>query len=106
MVAGFAAPALAMPSVAKVVMMIAIYLAIMGFLHHNRAFSPGLGALSKFAVASGIVSFWILASPVMAFAKGNVGPVIFAVLMAGFLASVKQRLKKRLTVQSTEPLGS
>jgi hypothetical protein len=94
MVIGFTVPALPVLALAKVVVMLTFCLAFLGFLHHNRAFDPGLDPLSKFAVASGIISFWILASPLMALAKGNVGPFVFAVLMAGFLASVQKRLKK------------
>ena len=94
MVIGFTVPALPVLALAKVVVMLTFCLAFLGFLHHNRAFDPGLDPLSKFAVASGIISFWILASPLMALAKGNDGPFVFAVLMAGFLASVQKRLKK------------
>ena len=106
MVVGFAAPSLPLPGVAKVVVMLTVYLGFLGFLHHSRAFDPGLDSLSRFAVACGIISVWVLASPLMALAKGNVGPVVFAVLTAGFLASVQKRLKQRLAVQSGKPLGA
>jgi hypothetical protein len=96
MVASFAAPALPVPGVAKVVMMLAVYLGFLGFLHYSEAFKPRLDPLSKFAIACGIISFWVLASPLMALAKGNVGPVVFAALMAGFLVSMQKRLKNRL----------
>ncbi len=36
-------------------------------------------------------------------AEGNVGPVVFAVLMAGFLASVRERHKQELASQSMKP---
>jgi hypothetical protein len=96
MVASFAAPALPIPGVAKVAMMLAVYLGFLGFLHHSGAFDPGLDPLSRFAVACGVISFWVLASPLMALAKGNVGPVVFAVLTAGFLARARKRLRKEL----------
>jgi hypothetical protein len=102
--ASFAAPALPVPGVAKVLVMLAVYLGFLGFLHHSRAFDPGLDALSRFSVACGIISFWILASPLMALAKGNVGPVVFAVLTAGFLASMQKRLKRGLT--ASKPMGA
>jgi hypothetical protein len=98
MVASFAAPALPVPGVAIVLIMLIVYLGFLGFLHHSRVFEPGLVPLSRFAVACGIISFWVLASPLMAVAKGNVGPVVFAALMAGFLVSMQKRLKKRLAV--------
>jgi hypothetical protein len=98
MVAGFAAPALPMPAIAKIAVMMTVYVAFLGFLHHNGAFDPGLNPLSKFAVASGMISFWILISPLTAFGKGNVGPVAFAVLVAGILATMHQRLKRGLSV--------
>jgi len=96
MVVGFAAPALPMPGVVKVVLMLTVYLGFLGFLHRRRAFDPGLDPLSRFAVACGVISFWVLAAPLGALAKGNVGPVVFAVLTAGFLVSVHKRLKTGL----------
>jgi hypothetical protein len=98
MVAGFAAPALPVPPIAKVAIMMTAYAAFLGLLHHNRAFDLGLDPLSKFAVASGIISFWILVSPLTSFGKRNVGPVAFALLVAGILASMHKRLKKGLAV--------
>lgn len=104
MIVGFAAPALPMPGVVKVVLMLAVYLGFLGFLHRRRAFDPGLDPLSRFAVACGVISFWVLAAPLGALAKGNVGPVIFAVLTAGLLASAHKRLKTELA--NSKPLGS
>jgi hypothetical protein len=103
MIVGFAAPALPMPGAVKVVVMLAVYLGFLGFLHRSGAFNPSLDPLSRFTVACGIISFWILASPLMALAKGNVGPVVFAVLAAGFLASAHKRLKTELA--NNKPLG-
>jgi hypothetical protein len=94
MVAGFAAPALPIPGVAKVVVMLAVYLGFLGFLHYSGAFDPGLDPMSRFAVACGVISFWLLASPLMSLAKGNVGPVVFAVLTAGVLAGARKRIKE------------
>jgi hypothetical protein len=96
MVACFAAPALPVPGTAKVAVMLTVYLGFLGFLHRCRVFDPGLTPLPRFAVACGIISFWVLASPLMAIAKGNVGPVIFALLMTGFLASMRKRLQAGL----------
>jgi hypothetical protein len=93
MVAGFAAPELPLLAIAKVALMIAVYSAFLVLLHHGGAFTPGLDPPSKFAVASGVISFWILISPLTAFGKGNVGPVAFAVPMAVFLASMHTPLK-------------
>jgi hypothetical protein len=103
MVVSFAAPALRMPGVAKVVVMLAAYLGFLSFLHHNQAFDPGLPPFARFAIACGFISFWFLASPLMALAKGNVGPVVFAVLTAGLLASARKRLKTG--VASRKALG-
>jgi hypothetical protein len=104
-VAGFAAPALPVPAIAKAAVMMTVYAAFLGLLHHSRAFDRGLDPLSKFAVASGIISFWILVSPLTAFGKGNVGPVAFAVLVSGILASVHRRLKEGLAVQLGNRIG-
>ena len=93
MVVSFATPALPMPGMVKVVVMLAVYWGFLGFLHRNQAFDPGLDPLSRCAVAGGVISFWVLASPLMALAKGNVGPVVFAVLTAGNLLRARKRLK-------------
>jgi hypothetical protein len=101
MLVGFAAPTLAIPAVAKVVIMLTVYAAYLELLRRNGVFRPGLEALSKFAVASGIISFWILISPLTSFGKRNVGPVFFGALMASFLVSVQLRLKKKLPIPWT-----
>ncbi len=98
MVVNFAAPTLVIPAVAKSVVMLTAYLAFLGWLRRAGLFHLGLDPLSKFAGASGIISFWILVSPLTAFGKGNPGPVIFGALMAVFLATVHQRLSKRLPI--------
>jgi hypothetical protein len=104
MIVGFVAPALPMPGVVKVVVMLTFYLGFLAFLHRSGAFNPGLDPLSKFAVACGVISFWVLAAPLGALAKGNVGPVVFALLTAGFLASAHKQLKTEPV--TSKPLGS
>ena len=104
-VVNFAAPTLAIPAVAKVVVMLAAYLAFLGWLWRNGIFRPELDPLSKFAGASGIISFWILVSPLTAYGKGNVGPVFFGALTAIFLVSVHQRLRKGLPISWAQGLG-
>ena len=42
-VVSFTVPALPVPALAKVVVMLTFYLAFLGFLYHNRAFDPGAG---------------------------------------------------------------
>lgn len=98
MAVNFAIPTLAIPAVAKVVAMLAVYLAFLGWLRRSGMFRPGLDPLSKFAGASGIISFWILVSPLTAFGKGNIGPVFFGVLVAVFLVSTRKLLGKRLPI--------
>src|SRR5665213_3987851 len=60
MVVNFASPTLAIPAVAKVVVMLAVFLAFLGWLWRNGIFRPGLDPLSKFAGAGGIISFCLL----------------------------------------------
>jgi hypothetical protein len=103
MVIGFAAPTLAIPALAKVVIMLTVYAAYLELLRRSGVFRPGLDALSKFVVASGMISFWILISPLTSFGKHNIGPVFFGTLMAIFLVSVQQRLKKGLPIIWTAP---
>ena len=102
MVVNFAAPTLAIPAVVKVSAMLAVYLAFLEWLRRSGLFRPGLDPLSKFAGASGIISFWILVSPLTAFGKGNIGPVFFGTLVAVFLVSTQKRLKKRLPIPWTQ----
>lgn len=98
MVVNFAAPTLAIPAVAKVVVMMAVYLAFLEWLRRSGMFRCGLNPLSKFAGASGIISFWILVSPLTSFGKSNPGPVCCGTFMAFFLVSVQQRLRKKLPI--------
>lgn len=98
MVVNFAAPTLAIPTAVKVVMMLGVYLAFLEWLRRRAIFRPGLAPLSKFAVAGGIISFWILLSPLTTLSKGNPGPAFFGALMAIFLVSVQRRLKKNLPI--------
>jgi len=105
MVVNFASPTLAIPAVAKVVVMLAVFLAFLGWLWRNGIFRPGLDPLSKFAGAGGIISFWVLVSPLTSFSKGNIGPVFFGALMAVFLVSVQQRLKKKLPIPWADGTG-
>jgi hypothetical protein len=100
MVVGFAAPALPVPAIAKIILMFGVYAAFVLFLRHNRAFDPRLEPLSKFAVASGLISFWILVSPLTARAKGNVGPVAFAVLVGYVLLRARKNIP--LTTSETK----
>ena len=104
MIVGFAAPTLPIPGLVKLVVMLTVYLGFLGFLHRRGAFDPGLDPLSRFAVACGVISFWVLAAPLGALAKGNVGPVVFAVLTAALLASAHKRLKTELV--NSKPFGS
>jgi hypothetical protein len=97
-IVGFAAPALPFPPIVKAGMMLAVLAAFLGFLNRNRVFNRDLDPLSKFAVASGIISFWMLVSPLTAHGKGNVGPVAFALLVAFVLATAYKRLKTPLAV--------
>lgn len=92
MVVNFAAPTLAIPAVAMVAVMLAAYLAFLEWLRRSGVFRPGQCAQSKFACAGGIISFWILVSPLTSYGKANPGPVCFGVLMALFLVYVQRRL--------------
>jgi hypothetical protein len=94
MVVGFATPTVAIPAVAKVVVMLAAYAGFLVLLRRSGVFRPGLDPLSKFAVAAGIITFWILVSPLTSFGKGNIGPVFFGALTACFLVQTQRRLHR------------
>jgi len=92
MVVNFAAPTLAMPAVVKVMVMLGVYLAFLEWLRRNGVFRPGQLPLSRFAAASGIISFWILVSPLTSLSKGNPGPACFGLLVAVLLVKGWRRL--------------
>jgi hypothetical protein len=93
MVVNFAAPTLAIPAVVKVVVMLGVYLAFLEWLRRNGIFRAGQLPLSRFAAASGIISFWILVSPLTSRGKGNPGPACFGLLVAVVLVQEWRRLR-------------
>jgi hypothetical protein len=93
MAVNFAAPTLAIPAAAKVTVMLGVYLAFLDWLRRRGIFHPGQKSLSKFAAASGIISFWVLVSPLTSFGKGSPVPLCFGVLMAVFLVKAQRRLR-------------
>ncbi len=95
MVVAFATPTLAIPAVAKIAVMLLFYLGFLGLLRRIGVFRPGLDARSKFTVAAGMISFWILVSPLTSFAKHNLGPVLFGALTAFLLFRMLSRLKNK-----------
>jgi len=98
MLISFAAPTLAIPAAAKIAVMLLFYLAFLGLLRRNGTFRAGLNPLSKFAVASGMISFWIILSPLASIAKHNLGPASFGALTVFLLFRMLQRLKANLPV--------
>ena len=98
MVVGFATPALAMPAVAKVVIILMAFLAYLAWLRRSGAFRSGLDPVSKLAVAGGMVCFWVLMSPLASLQKGNPAPLFFGALMAGFLVYAQRMLRQGLPI--------
>jgi hypothetical protein len=94
MLTGFAAPTLPLPAIAQIAVILSVWAAFLGFLHDNRAFDPALDPLSRFAVASGIISFWILVSPITTLGRRNPGPLAFAVLVTAILLTKRKRLRR------------
>jgi hypothetical protein len=98
MVVGFAMPSMPLPAVVNIGVMIGVYLAFLAWLGRNGAFRPGLNPLSKFALASGMITFWILISIPKSFALRNIGPAFFGLLMAVFLLRVRWRMRNGLAI--------
>jgi hypothetical protein len=94
MIVNFAAPTLAIPAVAKIGVMLTVYFLFLEWLRRSRIFRAECDPLAKLAVAAGIISFWILISPLTSFGKRNIGPVLFGIFMALFLVNVRRRLQK------------
>jgi hypothetical protein len=101
MVIGFAAPTIAIPPLAQATIILATYAAFLELLRRSGTFQTGLDPLSKFTLAAGIVSFWVLVSPLSSFAKGNIGPVSFGLFMAAFLLNTLKRLRKRIPIPNS-----
>jgi len=98
MVIGFATPAMAMPPVVKVLILVLNYLGFLGLLRWCGVFHAPLDALSKLAVAGGIISFWILVSPLASLSKHKAGPLIFGLVEAFLLLRILQRMGKGLPI--------
>jgi len=100
-VVSFAAPAMNMSAWIMVAAMVGVYLGFLAVLARFRTFDPRLPALSKLAAAGGIITFWLMVSPMAAFGKGNPSPLIAAVPMVWFLLSARRRLLRE-TLEGTE----
>ena len=85
MVAEFVFPALPLPGVIKVALMLTAFLTYLAWFRREGALAPAQKPILRFAAGCGIVSFWILLSPLMSLAKGNPGPVLFGAGTALFL---------------------
>ncbi len=102
-VAGFAAPALPIPILAKIAIMLGVYLAFLALLARNRVFNPLFPVRPKFAVACGIISFWILLAPLMSVAKGSPLPLLVAVPLVVFLFAMRRRLAEDPSESTQDP---
>lgn len=96
MAAGFGAPALHVPTMVQIGIMLGAYGGFLWFAHRNQAFDIALPAMSKLACASGIISFWILVSPFSCALRGTVAPLVVAMLMPVFLFSLRKQLVRRV----------
>ena len=96
----FATPFLPIPTVAKVVVTTTVYAGFLEMLRRSGAFRPGLDPLSKLAAAGGIISFWIVVSPLTSLGKHNPGPVIFGGLAAYFLVKTQRQLSRHHAIES------
>ena len=76
MFSGLAAPSLPIPAGARMAIILTVYAALLVFLWRIHIFDNDLGPLSKFAVAAGMISLFILVSPLISFGKRNPGPIL------------------------------
>ena len=92
MVVSFVVPAVSMPATLQVMLMFGVLAAFLTFLNHNRVFDLDLDPLAKFAVAAGMISFWLLVSPLTMLSHHSPGPIVFAVLVVIILVRERKRL--------------
>ncbi len=96
MVVGVAFPSTPIPPVVIIAVILGIYAAFLGFLRRIRAFDSSLDPLAKFAVAAGMISFFIAVSPLISLGKHNPGPIICGVAATVILVREHKRLKRAL----------
>lgn len=92
MIVNFAAPALKIPSPLQIILMLGACFFFLTILRRRRAFAPDLPPLSRFAVASGIIAFWIVTSPFGSLARHSPGPLLFGIFVGVFLWRARRRL--------------
>ncbi|HEX3988645.1 MAG TPA: hypothetical protein VHZ30_04380 [Verrucomicrobiae bacterium] len=96
MVAGVALPSIPISPGLIIAVILAIYAAFLGFLHRIRAFDRNLDPLAKFAITAGMISFFIVVSPLISLGKHNPGSVICGVVVVVILLRQHKRLKRAL----------
>ncbi|HEY3852869.1 MAG TPA: hypothetical protein VGO67_00585 [Verrucomicrobiae bacterium] len=96
MVVAVAFPSIPIPPAIIIVIILAIYAMFLGFLHRIRAFDRSLDPLAKFAIAAGMISFFIAVSPLKSFGGHNPGPIICGVIAVVILSRQHKQLKRRL----------
>ena len=89
--AEFILPAASFPAPVIIVVMLAAYFAFVRFLIAHGVFSESLSGQSRFAVAAGMITFWILISFVKLLG-GFFSPAIVAIFIVAFLFRMKHRI--------------
>ena len=84
MIVSFVAPSLALPAFVIIAVMAAAYAIFIRFLFKSGALDAHLPPASAYAISAGVITFWIVVSPLKAF-EGVLSPLITAILAAIFL---------------------
>ena len=92
MATGLAAPSLPIPAAARIFIMLTVYALFLVFLRRIHAFDHDFDPLSRYAVAAGMISSFIAASPLISLGKQNPGPIICGVVAAIILVRVRARI--------------
>ena len=91
------------PTALKITIMSGGYLVMLAFLQRNSAFSE-LSPFAKFSLASWVITFWLLVSPLMMVAKHDPGPIVVAIGMIVFLWKMRKRCFNPCRKQSLEDI--
>jgi hypothetical protein len=91
MLVGFVTPSINIPTLAKVIVMLAAYLGFLEWLRRCGIFSGD--RMTRFAAACGMISFWVVFSPLKSVALHNPGPLIFGIFVAWLLARLSRQLR-------------
>lgn len=100
MLVSFIIPAVAIPAMMQIMLMILAYALFLNFLMRQGVLGESLPQNLRFTVVMGMMTFWICIAVLKLF-QGIVSPIIVAVFTVLILLNIKRRIKKPAVVVAT-----